>query len=110
MDEEPMAPCDARPDDLVVAQTIERVKKLTPMLAPKSIKRKWAGLRTFAPDQAMVIGEDPIVNGFFWLSGQGGAGIETSPAVGQIACDLIMDGRTDLMDIRPMSPERFVGR
>jgi D-arginine dehydrogenase len=110
MDEEPMMPCDARPDDLVVAQTIERVKKLTPMLAPKSIKRKWAGLRTFAPDQAMVIGEDPIVSGFFWLSGQGGAGIETSPAVGQIACDLIMDGRTELMDVRPMSPERFVDR
>ncbi|MGD9032294.1 MAG: FAD-binding oxidoreductase, partial [Desulfobacteraceae bacterium] len=91
MDEEPMEPCDARPDDLVVAETIERLKRLTPRLVPKSIIRKWAGLRTFAPDQAMVIGEDPALKGFFWLSGQGGAGIETSAAVGQIASDLILE-------------------
>jgi D-arginine dehydrogenase len=107
MDEEPMEPCDARPDDLVVAQTIERLKQLTPLLVPKSIIRKWAGLRTFAPDQAMVIGEDPVLKGFFWLSGQGGAGIETSAAVGQIASDLIIEGRTGLMDVKPISPARF---
>jgi D-arginine dehydrogenase len=107
MDEEPMEPCDARPDDLVVAQTIERLKQLTPRLVPKSIIRKWAGLRTFAPDQAMVIGEDPALKGFFWLSGQGGAGIETGAAVGQIASDLIIEGRTGLMDVKPISPARF---
>jgi D-arginine dehydrogenase len=107
MDEEPMEPCDARPDDLVVAETIERMKRLTPRLVPKSIIRKWAGLRTFAPDQAMVIGEDPVLKGFFWLSGQGGAGIETSAAVGQIASDLILEGQTALMNVKPISPERF---
>jgi D-arginine dehydrogenase len=107
MDEEPMEPCDARPDDLVVAETIERLKRLTPRLVPKSIIRKWAGLRTFAHDQAMVIGEDPALKGFFWLAGQGGAGIETSAAVGQIASDLILEGQTALMDVRPISPRRF---
>jgi len=107
MDEDPMEPCDVRPDDLVVAQTIERLKQLTPRLVPKSISHKWAGLRTFAPDQTMVVGEDPIVKGFFWLSGQGGAGIETSSAVAQIASDLIMDGRTKLIDAQVISPARF---
>ena len=107
MDEEPMEPCDARPDDLVVAETIERLKRLTPRLVPKSIVSKWAGLRTFAPDQAMVIGEDPVLKGFFWLSGQGGAGIETSAAVGQIASDLILEGQTALMDMKAISPSRF---
>ncbi len=107
MDEDAMEPCDVRPDDLVVAQTIERLKQLTPRLAPKSITHKWAGLRTFAPDQVMVVGEDPVVKGFFWLSGQGGAGIETSSAVGQIASDLILDGRTKLIDAQVISPARF---
>jgi D-arginine dehydrogenase len=107
MDQEPMEPCDARPDDLVVAETIERLKQFTPRLVPKTIIRKWAGLRTFAPDQAMVIGEDPVLKGFFWLSGQGGAGIETSAAVGQIASDLILEGRTALMDVKTISPTRF---
>ncbi|MGD8226317.1 MAG: FAD-dependent oxidoreductase, partial [Desulfobacteraceae bacterium] len=68
---------------------------------------KWAGLRTFAPDQSMVIGEDPVLKGFFWLSGQGGAGIETSAAVGQIASDLILEGQTALMDEKAISPGRF---
>jgi D-arginine dehydrogenase len=109
MDEEPMGPCDARPDEMVVAQTVERLRHLAPRLVPKFITHKWAGLRTFAPDQAMVVGEDPVVKGFFWLSGQGGAGIETSPAVGRIASDLIIDGRTEQMDVAPLSPTRFTG-
>jgi len=107
MDEDPMEPCDARPDELVVAQTIERLKELTPRLVPESISHKWAGLRTFAPDRAMVVGEDPVLEGFFWLSGQGGAGIETSAAVGQIAAELILDGRTKLIDAQVISPARF---
>jgi D-arginine dehydrogenase len=107
MDEEPMEPCDARPDEWVVAQTIERLKQFTPQILPKAIKQKWAGLRTFSSDQSMVIGEDPFLKGFFWLAGQGGAGIETSGAVGQLAADLIIDGRTDIMDVNRFSPRRF---
>ena len=107
MDEDPMEPCDARPDELVVAQTIERLKQLTPRLVPKSITHKWAGLRTFAPDQVIVVGEDPFVKGFFWLAGQGGSGIESSPAYGQIASDLIVDGHTELIDVQSISPMRF---
>ncbi len=110
MDEDPMEPCDAHPDELVVAMTIDRIEKLAPRLAPKSIRRKWAGLRTFAPDQAFVVGEDPLVKGFFWLAGQGGSGIETSPIVGQIAADLIIDGRTDKIDSSILSPMRFESR
>jgi D-arginine dehydrogenase len=109
MDEDPMEPCDARPDDLVVAQTIERLREIAPRLVPNSLLRKWAGLRTFASDRAMVVGEDPLAKGFFWLSGQGGAGIESSPAVGQIASDLIIGGRTEIIDVRSISPERFTG-
>ncbi len=107
MDQDPMPPCDVRPDELGVARTMERLKELTPRLVPRSIINKWAGLRTFAPDQVMVVGEDPDVKGFFWLSGQGGAGIETSPAVGRIAADLIAEGHTDLVDARVYSPARF---
>jgi len=110
MDQDPMPPCDVRPDELGVARTMERLYELVPQLAPRSILNKWAGLRTFAPDQVMVLGEDSDVKGFFWLSGQGGAGIETSPAVGRIAADLITQGRTDLVDAGVYSPTRFSRR
>jgi D-arginine dehydrogenase len=108
MDEDPMEPCDAKPDDIVVATTMERLRHVAPILVPKSLKKKWAGLRTFAPDQAMVVGEDPLVKGFFWLAGQGGAGIETSPAVGRMAAELITNGTTERMDARVLDPRRFV--
>jgi D-arginine dehydrogenase len=107
MDQDPMAPCDVRPDDLMVARTIERLRRVAPELVPRTILRKWAGLRTFAPDEAMVIGEDPTIKGFFWLAGQGGSGIESSPAVGRIAADLIAEGHTELFDPGAVSPVRF---
>ena len=107
MDEEPMEPCDAQPDELVVAETIERLAQLAPPLLPRTLKRKWAGLRTFAFDRVLVVGEDPLVKGFFWLAGQGGCGIETSSAVGQIAAELLLDGHSDRYDAALLAPARF---
>ena len=107
MDEEPMAACDARPDDVVVATGLERLARLAPALVPRTIRRKWSGLRTFAPDRVPVVGEDPRVGGFFWLAGQGGCGIETSPMLGAIAADLIVEGKTERFDARRLAPGRF---
>ncbi len=107
MDEAPMEPCDARPDDVTIAAAMERLATFAPRIVPQTLRRKWAGLRTFAPDRVFVVGEDPLVPGFFWLAGQGGCGIETSPAVGQIAADLLTTGATDRFDARVLSPARF---
>ena len=107
MDEEPMEPCDARPDDEVIAQGFARLAGLAPSLVPQALRRKWSGLRTFAPDRVPVVGEDPRVPGFFWLAGQGGAGIETSGALGPVAADLLVAGKTERFDARALSPARF---
>ncbi len=107
MDRDPMAPCDARPDELGVAQTIDKLTRMAPSLVPRAIRRKWAGLRTFADDDGFVVGPDPTLPGFFWLGGQGGSGIITSAAVGAIAADLLCDGRTDRFDVRLIAPDRF---
>ena len=107
MDEDPVEPADARPDDLVVARALDLVERLTPALVPKTLRTKWAGLRTFSPDRGFVIGEDPCVRGFFWLAGQGGSGIETSPAAGEIAADLLLTGKTGRFNADLLSPSRF---
>ena len=68
-----------------------------------------AGLRTFAPDRVPVLGEDPVAPGFWWLAGQGGAGIKTAPAMAQLLA-LAMDGalfpthRLDSASHRELSP------
>ena len=82
-DETPMAPCDAQPDELDVALALERVRDATG-LPLRAVRRAWAGLRTFAPDRVPVLGEDPVAPGFWWLAGQGGAGIKTAPAMAQL--------------------------
>ncbi|MDH3499544.1 MAG: FAD-binding oxidoreductase [Acidimicrobiia bacterium] len=111
-DETPSEPCDARPREADVALAIERINEAT-TLEIRSVRSQWAGLRTFAPDRAPVTGFDPSAEGFFWLVGQGGTGIQTSPAAGRLAAALILDGGPppDLVmagvDVDGLSPARF---
>ena len=58
-------------------------------MSVKRIVRKWAGLRSFVKDKCPVVGFAPDAEGFFWLAGQGGYGIQTSPAAGRLVADLI---------------------
>jgi D-arginine dehydrogenase len=90
-DETPTRPCDAQPEELDIAVTVDRIEAAT-TLSVRRIVAKWAGLRTFASDKVPVVGMDPGAPGFFWLAGQGGYGIMTSPALGAVAARLILDG------------------
>ena len=91
-EETPMPPHDVRPEEIDVARAIERITTAT-TFEIRSVRRAWAGLRTFATDRLPVVGFDPSAPGFFWLSGQGGFGIMTSPALGRAASALICDGK-----------------
>ena len=86
-EETPMHPHDVRPEEIDVARAIERIQQAT-LLDIRHVQRTWAGLRTFAPDRHPVVGFDPDATGFFWLGGQGGFGIMTSPALGRVAAGL----------------------
>jgi D-arginine dehydrogenase len=110
MDEGSMPPCDPSANDTAIAEGLERLRALAPTLVPRTLGRRWAGLRTFAPDRVPVVGQDPQLRGFFWLAGQGGCGIETSPILGEVATDLITTGKTERFDRRLLAPERFAGR
>ena len=108
MDEDPVAPCDAQPDPARVELALERLGRLAAPLRPQRIRAARAGLRTFAPDRRLVLGDDPVRPGFFWLAGQGGSGIETSPAVGRMAAEIIARGSaSDAALAAALSPVRF---
>lgn len=83
-DETPSEPVDARPLEIDVAMAIDHINTIS-TLNLRSVTTTWAGLRTFAPDRDPVYGWDDSVDGFFWLCGQGGWGIVSSPAAGRIA-------------------------
>ena len=78
-------------------------------LGLRSVRAAWAGLRTFAPDRSPVAGEAPGHPGFVWLAGQGGYGIQTSPALSRLAADLILGLPPALPDatVAALSPSRF---
>jgi len=84
MDEHPSEPCDAQPEEEDVALAAWRVEEAT-TLEIRRIASKWAGLRSFAPDRRPVAGFDRTARGFFWLAGQGGFGLQTSPAMAMAA-------------------------
>ncbi len=88
-DQTPMEPCDAQPDDFDVALAVDRIQRAA-RIPVTHISRKWAGLRSFVADGCPVVGYDPRVEGFFWLAGQGGYGIETSPSMGRLTASLAL--------------------
>lgn len=88
-DEVPSEPCDAAPEELAVAEAIDRFQNVVDWQVRK-VERKWAGLRSFAPDRQPVYGWDPEVTGFFWFAGQGGFGIQTAPAAAKLGAQLLL--------------------
>jgi D-arginine dehydrogenase len=111
-DETPMRPCDVQPDELDIAIAVDRLQKAT-TLEIRRISRSWAGLRSFVADKTPVVGFDPDLEGFFWLAGQGGYGIQTAPSMGRVAAALAVGGGIpeDLQAFgvraADLSPERF---
>ena len=81
---DPVPPHDVVAEELDVATGIDRIETATTLTIRRPL-RTWAGLRSFVPDGALVGGLDAARPGFFWCCGQGGYGIQTSPAMGQ-AC------------------------
>jgi len=107
-DEDPMPPQDAWADDMVLAEGLARFEEM--MRHPvERVTTNWAGLRSFAPDHALVIGSDPNQPAFFWLAGQGGYGFQTAAAASQLAADLILHRAPELdRDLcAQLSPKRF---
>jgi D-arginine dehydrogenase len=110
MDEVPSDPMDAQPDELEVALAAARVQDRT-IVVVERIHSRWAGLRTFTPDRHPAVGFAPDADGFFWLAGQGGYGLQTSPAMARIAAALLIGSEWPLADVAPadLSPARFLG-
>jgi D-arginine dehydrogenase len=110
MDEVPSDPMDAQADELEVALAAHRMEQRT-IAKVERIHSRWAGLRTFTPDRHPAAGFAPDAEGFFWLAGQGGFGLQTSPAMAHLAASLIADDPWPVGDVtaEELDPARFAG-
>jgi D-arginine dehydrogenase len=109
MDEVLSEPSDAQPDEYEVAMAAYRMEERT-IVKVSRIYSKWAGLRTFTADRHPAVGFAPDAEGFFWLAGQGGFGLQTSPAMSAIAASLIngTDWPVPQVSAEELDPARFV--
>ncbi|MCB5200413.1 FAD-binding oxidoreductase [Loktanella sp. TSTF-M6] len=107
-EEDPVAPMDAWPDDMVLAEGLARYQDAVTGEVTRPIAT-WAGLRTFAPDRSLVLGRDTADPSFIWCAGQGGYGVQSSPAAGQHIADVVAE-RTPAIGAEvaaQLSPARF---
>ncbi len=108
LDETPVDPCDAAPEEIDVATAIDRFEKAVDWPV-EAVERKWAGLRTFAPDRLLKLGFDPQAPGFFWCAGQGGMGIQTAPAA-SLLCASLIRGEPMPVELAGVDPADFEPR
>ena len=92
-----------------VEKILTRAADRVPALAEAEVnpRRAWAGLYEMTPDHHAIIGPSPHVEGLFFVNGFSGHGVMHSPASGRIAADLILQGRSDLIDASQLSVNRF---
>ncbi|MDP4744868.1 MAG: FAD-binding oxidoreductase [Porticoccaceae bacterium] len=112
-DEHPSAPCDAQPEEHDIAYAVHFAQEALDIQV-RQVRNKWAGLRNFVADRTPVIGFDAHAKGFFWVTGQGGHGIQTGPAIARLAASLIFgqpiphDLEKAGFDPSWVSPRRFL--
>lgn len=107
-EEDPVEPHDAWADDMVLAEGIARYEAMVTEPVTRLLT-SWAGLRSFSPDRALVLGPDPDEPAFIWCAAQGGYGFQTAPAASQLLADLVM-GRTPALPsdvVASLTPDRF---
>lgn len=109
-DETPDVAHDVAAEELDVAMAIDRFQAVVDWRID-AVERRWAGLRSFAPDRLPVYGFDPLSPGFFWFAGQGGYGIQTAPAAARLGAQLLLDLPPDALtagiDAAAYAPGRF---
>ena len=105
-------PCDAQPEEIDVAYAAHYFQECTD-IEIRNVEQKWAGLRNGTKDKYPALGFAPDADGFFWLAGQEGIGIMTSPAMSRIAASMIIgeeipqDIRDVGIDVSLIDVERF---
>ena len=88
----------------------ERVATLYPATAGLGVRRSWAATIDYTPDHLPIIGPllrhgEPVAGTV--VAGAGGHGMMWGPGVARAAADLVLHGRTDLLDLTDLGLDRF---
>jgi sarcosine oxidase, subunit beta len=96
-------------DPAFIEKILTRAANRVPIFENLAVnpKRAWAGLYEMTPDHHPILGEAPDVPGFFLANGFSGHGVMHAPATGKILSDLILTGKTDVVESSLLNLSRF---
>ena len=97
---------DPKPDQKVIAQTLERGRALMPALRKIPVQSTWGGYIDSTPDGVPVIDPDVGVPGLVLAAGLSGHGFGIGPGVGHLVADMIL-GRTPITETAQYRMARF---
>jgi sarcosine oxidase subunit beta len=88
-----------------------RLERLVPAVRGLGIRKAWCGTIDFTPDHQPILGpaitpEGALIRGVS-VASAGGHGMMWGPAVARVAADLVVAGRTDLIDVVELGLDRF---
>jgi len=90
-----------------VTEVAERLTHRVPAMAGAGYSRGHAGIYDVSPDSRAVIGPVPGTGSLYVAAGFSGTGFKTAPAVGAAMAELIIDGRSTTVDLRPFGFARL---
>jgi sarcosine oxidase, subunit beta len=100
--------CYSEGSDLdFVEDTAERVVRRIPRMETALALKGYSGLYDVTPDWHPIIGTHPEVEGFFSVVGFSGHGFKLAPAVGESVAELVIEGKSNSVDLSLFSADRF---
>jgi D-arginine dehydrogenase len=110
-----LSPCDETPwpaedppvDPAAADLLADKLARHAPTLVDAALRRRWACLRTFAPDRLPLVGPDPDIPGLYHLAGLGGIGMTVSAAVGELLAAIVAGERPDWIEAALLAPARL---
>jgi sarcosine oxidase subunit beta len=89
----------------------ERLGELVPVTRGLGLRKIWAATIDYTPDHLPILGPALLPDGSaiegVTIASPGGHGMMWGPGVARVATDLVIDGRTDLIDVTDLGLDRF---
>jgi sarcosine oxidase subunit beta len=87
--------------------TFQKAIHRLPLIEHATIAHELAGLYEETPDHHPILGQARAVHGFYVAAGFSGHGVMHSPATGKVMSEIILDGKSQTVDVSELDLERF---
>ena len=85
----------------------EKVSRRFPVMSEARVYGGWIGLYDITPDWHPIIGKSEKIENLYHAVGMSGHGFKLCPAIGMLMSDIILKGKSDIVDQSFFNEKRF---